>query len=67
MSGKVPQPCQPDGFHFLDRNLDEIVYVQQGEWQGWLFKKFPDGNWVSLREATPEDKEAIVRRMAVGN
>lgn len=30
-------------------------------WDLWLFRRGPDGQWVSVRKATEKDKDAILR------
>lgn len=35
------------------------VYPDAKQWGNWLFFKHPDGQWVSMREATKGDVAAI--------
>lgn len=55
---------EPKGIRFFDRRNDrEMLLVGDDEpqagWRGWLFYRHPDGQWVSLRKATDEDRKAI--------
>lgn len=43
------------GYVFNDRNLGPLLYVKEGEFKGWLCSRHPDGKWVTIRKATPED------------
>lgn len=54
-------------FRFVDRQQGPMAYALKGSWAGWIFAWHPDGYWVSIRKASPRDKEAIARRMALGN
>jgi len=50
-----------EGLEFLDRNLGPMLLKKWGsEW--WLFKKHPDGQWVSHRRATETDLKRLDRR-----
>ena len=57
----------PKHFKFQDKKQGEIAFIQAGDWTGWLFKRHPDGQWVSMRLATKEDMEKVSRTMALLN
>ncbi len=52
---------EPKGTRFHDRASGrEMLLVAEGEsFAGWLCYRHPDGQWVSLRKATPDDLERI--------
>jgi hypothetical protein len=35
--------------------------VERGEWVGWLCYKHPDGQWVSLRKLTEQERDEILK------
>jgi hypothetical protein len=53
---------EPAGFRFRDANYGDMVYVTEGHMAGWLSYRHPDGYFVSLRKATPED----LKRLGIG-
>ena len=42
------------GVEFCDLNLGEMLIKKWGD-EVWVFKKHPDGQWVSMRPATKAD------------
>ena len=60
------EALQPPGNRFVDLNsFREMIYVNEEyqSWKGWIFFLHPDGkSWVSLREATENDKRLIEER-----
>lgn len=40
----------PNGMTLLQRHPDIAVDLRGKDWHGWLFKKHPDGQWVSMRK-----------------
>lgn len=50
---------EPKGYKFRDARNGEMMLVYEGEWKGWLAYRHPDGQWVSLRKATPADWHAL--------
>jgi len=34
----------------LQKTPDIAVQLSEGDWYGWLFRKHPDGQWVSSRK-----------------
>jgi len=52
---------QPKGVVFFDNiSKREMMLVAEGEsFARWLCYRHPDGQWVSLRKATDEDKKKI--------
>lgn len=52
-------PYEPKGYKFRDARNGEMMLVYEGEWKDWLAYRHPDGQWVSLRKATPEDWHAL--------
>ena len=48
--------ADPRGIHFYDiKSKREMKLITEGSFNGWLCYKHPDGQWVTLREATKED------------
>jgi hypothetical protein len=46
----------PPGVAFYDLASDrQMKLITEGPYRRWLVFKHPDGQWVSLREATPKD------------
>lgn len=48
----------PNGIHFYDAaSSRDMLLVQQADhdFDGWVCFRHPDGGWVSLRPATPDD------------
>lgn len=51
---------EPDGTRFFDAAFGrEMVLVKEGHAKGWLCYRHPDGQWVTLREATAADRAAL--------
>ncbi len=50
---------EPNGYKFRDAKNGEMMLVYEGEWKDWLAYRHPDGQWVSLRKATPADWHAL--------
>ena len=40
----------PNGMTLLQKNPDFAVDLKGGKWHGWLYRKHPDGHWVSHRK-----------------
>ena len=51
---------EPKGKRFNDRGR-EMLLVEEGPWLGWICCRHPDGQWVTLRRATTEDRQIIQR------
>lgn len=48
---------KPKGLKFYDKASNrEMLFVQEGWAKGWICFKQPDGQWVTLRKATKDDK-----------
>lgn len=58
---------EQNGFVFQDRHLGECLFLQRGQYTGWIAKKHPDGFWVTIRMANEQDLNTISLRMAHGN
>ncbi len=62
-SPSIPTACNPAGIEFYDNGQNRMlkyVYPTTPHWTaGWLLYQHPDGHWVTLRNATEEDVEAI--------
>jgi hypothetical protein len=58
----------PPGVRFFDAASErEMIYATSGGWAGWLLFRRPDGQWVSLCEATDEDRRRLeAHTMALG-
>ena len=41
-----------------------MVLVTEGPWYGWLCYRHLEGQWVSLRKATDDDKQRIIAAAA---
>lgn len=51
---------EPPGVRFVDlRSGREMILVDHGPWAGWIVYRHPEGRWVSLREATRADRDAL--------
>jgi len=53
---------EPKGVKFLDKASGRILLLvqdAQSDFDGWLAYNHPDGQWVTLRKATEEDKQII--------
>lgn len=55
---------EPQGVRFWDNaSKREMLLVgdkePQESWRGWLCYRHPDGQWVTLRKATPDDLDRI--------
>ena len=50
---------EPKGIRFIDKNQGEMILVSEGEYEGWLCYRHPDGQWVSLRKATEDDIKKV--------
>ena len=51
---------EPEGIRFFDKASDRyMLLVTEGHAKGWIHYKHPDGQWVSLRKATDEDKKKL--------
>lgn len=58
----MSEPYEPRGVRFFDRRSGrEMILVQEpgSDFDGWLCYRHPDGQWVSLREATADDRRAL--------
>lgn len=56
----MTEEYKPIGLEFHDLvSGRQMVYVTEGQYKGWICYKHPDGQWVTLRIATQEDKERI--------
>lgn len=58
--GVVPAP----GIHFIDVSTGQkmCLYLDPSSgWDLWLLRYTPDGEWVSVRKATEQDKDSILR------
>jgi hypothetical protein len=58
---RMSEIYQPSGTRFHDlASGREMMLVHAGElYAGWIVYKHPDGQWVTLREATDADRRAI--------
>lgn len=54
---------EPNGIKFFDKanNNREMLLVddKKSSANGWLCYRHPDGQWVTLREATQKDRDQI--------
>ena len=49
-----------EGIRFCDASSSrERLLVEEGPYKGWLCYKHPDGQWVTLREATKDEIATI--------
>ena len=56
---KPYEPKSATRFYDLAYQRNMLLNHDEGEWYGWLFWQHSDGQWVSLRKATDEDRRAI--------
>lgn len=57
---------RPKGIEFYDKGSDrQMIFVDKEDerYAGWIFFKHPDGQWVTLREATEEDKLILTKEI----
>lgn len=52
-------PYEPKGKRFMDANLGSTLLVEEGDFAGWLCRRHPDGQWVTVREATEDDLRVL--------
>jgi hypothetical protein len=51
---------EPPGMKFFDAGSEREMILVTGGWcAGWLCYQHPGGQWVTLREATPEDRRKV--------
>lgn len=54
------RPFSPKGIQFIDAATNRVMrLVTEGVWKDWLVYLHPDGQWVSLRMTTADDRERI--------
>ena len=59
----VSDHYEPKGVRFFDRASGRHMLLVQDPgsgFDGWLCWRHPDGQWVTLRLATSEDREAVM-------
>lgn len=50
----------PNGDQFYDKaSCRMMLLVTEGHFKDWICYKHPDGQWVTLRKATDDDKDRI--------
>ncbi len=55
-------PYKPIGLEFYDHNSSRMMILtpdNADDFPGWIHWKHPDGQWVTLRKATDEDRKHI--------
>lgn len=57
-------PYTPKGIEFIDLHSGRQMLLvseeeEQVSWRGWIMWRHPDGQWVSLRKATADDRLRI--------
>ena len=51
---------KPKGITFFDaKSKRNMILVEEGPYKGWVCYQVPSGSWVTLREATEEDKKML--------
>lgn len=58
---------EPRGIRFTDKHQGDMLLVTEGPYAGWLCRRHPDGQWVTVRIATDEDRTRLAeieRRVA---
>lgn len=54
----------PKGISFWDARSERLMLlVTEGGFAGWLCYRGAEGQWVTLRQATEEDRQAIGARL----
>lgn len=61
MSAQMNAPWEPEGIRFFDKTSGrDLLLVAEGQpHAGWLCYRHREGQWVTLREATDEDRFRI--------
>ena len=54
----LPKRSDPLGYYWIDAQ-GEMLLVNEGDFKDWICRKHPDGQWVTVRKATPEDLKAL--------
>lgn len=62
---KEQEHYDPPGIEFYDQVSGRVMkLVTGGHFIGWIVYKHPDGQWVSLRKATDDDRERLQKEGA---
>lgn len=59
----------PRGLRFYERSSGKVMKLVDdpaSDWNGWLLYRHPDGQWVTLRKATDEDRTRLLAAEAEG-
>jgi hypothetical protein len=59
---------EPKGIKFFDAasNREMILVAEPAHLKGWLCYRHPDGQWVSLRKATEEERTNLAQLASEG-
>lgn len=49
-----------DGVQFIDRNHGHVMIKRWTDGNVWLFKKHPDGQWVSQRKVSDHEASTVL-------
>lgn len=56
--------CQAVGIEFYDAaSQRRMKLIGTGPWNGWIAYKHPDGQWVTLRRATDDDRKQLAQAL----
>lgn len=56
----------PAGIEFFDMSSGKIMrLVIEGTYKGWIVYRHPDGQWVTLRKATEQDRKQLATALLV--
>ena len=58
---------EPKGVKFYDAASKRVLLLVKEGWaEGWLCYKHPDGQWVTVREATEKEIGSVISDPALG-
>ena len=52
---------EPGGIRFTDAHQGAMLLITDGDYKDWVCYKHPDGQWVTQRQATAEEKATLYR------
>lgn len=52
---------EPAGIRFVDKNRGVMLLITEGEYKDWVCFKHPDGQWVTERKATDDERATLYR------
>ena len=61
---QTEQLFKPTGVEFYDNDSKREmmwIYNEDEPWADWIFYKHPDGQWVSLRKISEQEKQILLK------